>query len=95
MITKEIAMSLRYGQTLIHKWRNNTDGTPMRARVNGKCKTWKSKDRINEFRIPMKHGLKECFCIGFWRDPWEVSPHSENSLEWRVPKNGEEYEKRK
>ncbi len=33
----------------------NADGTPVRWRINGKCKTWKT--RPNEFRVPIKHGL--------------------------------------
>lgn len=61
MITKDIALSLRPGQILYHKTLRNADKTPLRARVNGKVKTWKT--RPTEFRIPMKHGLKECFYI--------------------------------
>lgn len=94
MITKEIALTLKHGDVLVHNWRNNRDGTPMRARVNGSCQTWKSKDRINEFRLPMKHGLKECFNIGFFRRPEDAFPHSEN-LDWSIPKKGEEYEVRR
>ena len=60
-ITKEQAMSLRHGQGLIHAQIKNSDGTPMRARVNGKCQTWAS--RPNEWRLPCKHGLKQCFDI--------------------------------
>lgn len=33
----------------------NADGTPMRARRNGKTKTWKT--RSEDFQIPIKHGL--------------------------------------
>ena len=32
-----------------------------RARVNGKCKTWKT--RPDHFKIPMKFGLYDCFYI--------------------------------
>lgn len=30
---------------------------PMAWRANGKCKTWKSKSREHEFRLPVKSGL--------------------------------------
>ncbi len=33
----------------------NKDGSPLRARRNGKTQTWKT--RPNDFRIPIKHGL--------------------------------------
>src|SRR5688572_15183423 len=39
----------------------NSDGSPARARRNGKTKTWKT--RPTEFRIPVKYGLKVCFYI--------------------------------
>jgi len=39
----------------------NADGTPLRARRNGKTQTWKT--RPDEFRIPVKHGLKNTFNI--------------------------------
>lgn len=35
----------------------NADGTPQRWRRNGATKTWKT--RPNEFRIPIKRGLRE------------------------------------
>lgn len=70
MITKQIATSLTYRDTLHHKRMKNADGTPLRARVNGKCQTWKT--RPEEFKLPMKHGLKECFYITpFNADDWE------------------------
>lgn len=61
MITREIALSLRGHQVLQHKTLKNADGTPVRCRVNGACKTWKT--RPSEFRLPVKHGLKHCFYI--------------------------------
>lgn len=63
MITKQIAMGLRYRQELQHNTLKNHDGTPMRCRVNGKCKTWKSKAFETEFELPVKHGLRNCFYI--------------------------------
>jgi len=47
---------LRIGQVIEHKTLKNADGTPLRARVNGKMKVWKT--RPHEFQLPMKHGLK-------------------------------------
>ena len=61
MITKEIAMGLRHSSTLYHKNLQNADKTPKQCRVNGQCKTWKT--RPDDFRLPVKHGLYECFYI--------------------------------
>jgi len=58
MITKEIAIALRGRTVLHHVTKKNSDNTPMRVRVNGKCKTWVT--RPNEFRLPVKYGLYEC-----------------------------------
>jgi hypothetical protein len=32
---------------------------PVKWRANGKCKTYKSKARAHEFRLPIKHGLRD------------------------------------
>jgi len=61
MITKQLAETLKHGQILHHITLKNADKSPLRARVNGKLKTWKT--RPNEFSLPMKHGLKTCFYI--------------------------------
>ena len=61
MITKEQALSTTYRQTVQHVRLNNADGTPLCARVNGRCKTWKT--RPDDFQLPMKHGLRTCFYI--------------------------------
>lgn len=61
MITKEQAVALRHGVTLHHVALKNADGTPLRARVNGKCKTWKRTPEA--FQLPMKYGMYECFYI--------------------------------
>ena len=58
MITKEQAVNLYHGQVLYHGINRNADGTPERWRVNGKCKIWKT--RPDEFRLPLKYGLKTC-----------------------------------
>ena len=61
MIDKTIAQSLRYRQELKHATAKNADGTPARCRVNGTCQTWKT--RPADFKLPVKHGLRECFYI--------------------------------
>jgi len=72
MIDKEIALTLSHGDILHHKRCKNADGTPLRARVNGECKTWKTRKR--DFRLPMKHGLRDCFYINHDNgSEWEKS----------------------
>jgi hypothetical protein len=61
MITKEIALTLRHRQTLEHKTLKNADKTPLRCRVNGNVKTWKTRPK--DFQIPVKYGIKACFYI--------------------------------
>jgi len=60
-ITKETARALPLGAVLHHTVLKNADGTPLRARKTGSVKTWAT--RPNDFRLPMKHGLKQCFYI--------------------------------
>jgi hypothetical protein len=72
MVTKETAINLKYRTILEHKVLLNADGTPMRVRVNGKCKVWKT--RPEEFRLPVKHALNYCFYITEKvKDEWRVS----------------------
>ena len=61
MITKSMAESAGYRAQFNHVTIKNRDGSPARCRVNGKCKTWKT--RPDEFRLPVKYGLRECFYI--------------------------------
>lgn len=72
MITKLIATHLGYRHELWHVSAKNADGTPLRCRVNGACKTWKT--RPDDFRLPVKHGLRNCFYI---------TPS--NAHEWELP----------
>jgi hypothetical protein len=58
MITKSDAMTVR---EFYHVKLRNADGTAVRCRVNGACKTWKT--RPDDFRLPVKYGLKDCFYI--------------------------------
>lgn len=44
-----------------HKTHRNADGTPVRCRSNGAIKTWVRHP--DHFRLPVKHGLKQCFYL--------------------------------
>ena len=68
MITKEQALT---ADLFHHVSEKNADGTPVRARRNGKTQTWKTKP--DDFRIPVKYGLKTCFNI-----------HQLNAKMWEV-----------
>ena len=61
MINKEDAMCLLNGTILHHVVILGSDKQPVRCRVNGKCKTWVT--RPSNFRLPVKHGLRNCFYI--------------------------------
>lgn len=58
MATKHEAMTEHHFE---HVRERNADGTPLRVRSSGKCQTWKT--RPNEFRPPVKHGLKTSLAI--------------------------------
>ncbi len=60
-VDKQIALNSRGGQIFHHITEKNADKTPVRCRVNGKCKTWKT--RPTEFQLPVKYGLKTCFYL--------------------------------
>ena len=60
-MTRKQALKARHGDILHHKKLKNSDDTPTRCRVNGKCKTWKT--RPTHFRLPVKYGLKLPFYI--------------------------------
>lgn len=44
-----------------HRVLRNADGTPVRCRPSGKLQTWKT--RSNDFKLPVKRGLKESFYL--------------------------------
>lgn len=74
MITKEQAVELggkhRAQLQTIHM--RTAAGLPYYCRVNGKCKTWKT--RPEDFRLPVKYGLYECFYITpVNASDWEVA----------------------
>jgi hypothetical protein len=58
MITKHHAMTLGM---FYHKTLRNKDGSAVRCRANGRCKVWKT--RPEDFRLPVKYGLKQCFYL--------------------------------
>lgn len=68
MVTKQQAMSER---KFHHVTLKNADGTPIRCRASGSCKTWKT--RPSEFMLPVKHGLHDSFYITHY-----------NAHEWNV-----------
>lgn len=53
-MTFKEALQLKPGQILYHKTKVNKDGSPVRWRVIGKIKIWKT--RPDEIQIPVKHG---------------------------------------
>ena len=57
MITKEQAIELgkNPGTIIFHLYTKNSYQTPLRARINGRCQTWKK--RPLDFRLPIKMGL--------------------------------------
>lgn len=58
MLTSDQILNARHFEHVTEK---NADGTPLRARRNGKTQTWKT--RPGDFRIPAKYGLKVTFDI--------------------------------
>lgn len=58
MITKEIAQTTH---RFYHIAARRSRGNAVEARVNGKCKTWKT--RPLEYRLPVKVGFKTCLYI--------------------------------
>jgi hypothetical protein len=59
-------------QRFEHTYMKNADGSPLRAKRNGKTKFWKTK-APGMFAIPAKHGLKDYFYID-----------NKNAHEWNV-----------
>lgn len=51
------AKKLEYDMHVCHKTLKNKDGTPMRFKVNGRPKTWKT--RPDAVQVPLKRGLRE------------------------------------
>lgn len=81
MITKQIATSARSGQVFYHVVKRNRDGSALRCRINGKCHTWATKP--DDFKLPVKYGLKRCFYItpsnaAEWTDTEPMDPHAKS-----------------
>lgn len=71
-MTRDQALTLPLGTVLHHISQTGTDRQPVRCRVNGRCRTWKT--RPDDFQLPVKYGLKTCFYI---------TPA--NAHEWTLP----------
>lgn len=56
-ISLKQAKALKPGQIMYAIGQYNADGTAMRAKVNGKVQTWKT--RPDEVKIPYKRGMYE------------------------------------
>ena len=60
-VSKPVATQAAHGQVFYHVTAQNADGSAVRVRVSGRCKTWKT--RPDEFRLPVKYGLRESLAI--------------------------------
>jgi hypothetical protein len=83
MITKDQAMQLKYGDVLLHATEVNRDGTPLRCRVTGACKVWKTKP--GHFRVPVKHGLRTSFYISSAGFADNCRFQCANNMSWSLP----------
>ena len=71
-MTRQQAINSNHRQELHHVSLRDGENNPVRCRVNGKCKVWKT--RPDDFRLPVKHGFKACFYIELGNaDDWEMS----------------------
>ena len=68
-MTRDDAIAATYGTQFIR-----TVGKPIRVRVSGRCKTWKT--RPTEFQLPVEYGLYESGYITH-----------ENAHEWESARN--------
>lgn len=79
---------------LIHRTERNADGTPVRMKINGKMKTWKTRPGC--WMLPVKYGIRDCYYIGDWDWDSPIPQQYKNYLspsDYAIPENGEEYEK--
>lgn len=60
-MTRTLLLSLPIGAVLHHTTLTAADGSPLRCRISGRPRLWKT--RPNDFRVPAKHGLRTCFYI--------------------------------
>jgi hypothetical protein len=61
MITIAQAKKLSYRNQIYSTTLRDSTGHSVRARVNGKVQLWKT--RPTEFKVPMKHGLRDGFYL--------------------------------
>jgi hypothetical protein len=87
MLKRESITQLSVGTILYHQISRNADGSPIRCKVNGKIKVWKSYP--NDFEIPAKYGFKpEYFYITQkTKDEWCLS--EEDALLYPLRKAGD------
>lgn len=73
MVTIQQAKQLKYRDEIYHKDLKDSQGHSVRAKVNGKIQLWKT--RPTEFRLPMKHGLRDTFQLTQDNaDQWTLVP---------------------
>lgn len=70
-VSRENVPGFGHGHVFHHHTLVGSDKEPVRARVTGRVKTWTT--RPDDFRIPVKHGL---------RDSFYITP--ENAHEWMI-----------
>lgn len=70
MITKAQAMT--HKGEFWHMYVKNADGTPVRCRPNGRCKTWAT--RPEDWQLSVKYGLQQYFYLSRF-----------NAHEWCLP----------
>lgn len=78
MITKDIAVAAHHRDIFHHTTEKGSDKQPVRCRVNGKCKTWKT--RPDDFRLPVKHGLRTYFYITPYNAPDWIATSVDGAL---------------
>lgn len=69
MLTKEECVNARLGEIFHHVTEKGCDNQPVRCRKSGITRTWKT--RPNNFRMPVKYGLRVSFYID-----------QDNALDW-------------
>jgi hypothetical protein len=93
MITKELAVYLGQRGGELHHTTLTQGGRkpiPLRARVNGKCQTWKRD--LTRWRLPMKHGLKQCFDLEpFNAREWVYAPYEAAKPELKLAHKDETF----
>lgn len=73
-VTKETAMT---NGMFYHATARNRDGSAVRCRANGKCRTWKRDP--GRYRLPVKYGLRQCFYITSENEKhWYLEDPTEN-----------------